>query len=247
MSTVLALLFASTLAAGSETMQGLPPPLPPPPLPPLPSHARLVSAPFGDVHVWLERDPTGAEALATAVGVGVIAVAPEQVFNALLDHGHYPEWVPFLLAAAAIRRPDGSVLHRQRLDLPFPLGVRSYEIVASAGHDGEGTAERWWTGWELAPGSSGMVRQTGRWTLAAAAVPTLGREDSGGAEAPPGPSPGGRWTWAELRLQVDPGGPIPRFLLERGALRALPWTFDGLRQQVRRGRYQASAPLADRP
>lgn len=210
-------------------------------LPEPPADARRVSGPFGEVVVWLERPPGGG--LATAVGRGTIEAPPERVFAALVDAATYAEWVPFMIEAKAFPRPDGTVLHRQSLNLPFPLSDRSYDLVLRQGHDAvdsgasraDGSGERWWTRWELAPGEDGMVVQSGSWTLLATTVEL----PASGPESPPSRQIG---TVAELRLLVDPGGPLPRFALERGALRALPWTFDGLRQQVRRWRYVEAVP-----
>jgi hypothetical protein len=40
-----------------------------------------------------------------------------------------------------------------------------------------------------------------------------------------------------LRLSTDPGGLTPHWAVDRGTAETLPWILHGLRQHVRRSRY----------
>jgi hypothetical protein len=73
--------------------------------------------------------------------------------------------------------------------------------------------------WSYVPGSGNVKDQRGSWTL---------------VEAPQGK------TRATLRLFTDPGGPAPDWAMDRATGKSLVWIFDGLRQQVRRSRYDAA-------
>ena len=70
--------------------------------------------------------------------------------------------------------------------------------------------------WAYVPRSGNVKDHHGSWTLTAL-----------------GP---GR-TLAVLRLYTDPGGFTPGWAVERGTAETIPWIFHGLRQHVRRSRY----------
>jgi hypothetical protein len=193
-------------------------------LPALPADeiARLARA-----EVVVLRRPSGTRLLDEVIGWGAIEQPPERVFRALVDHRHYHEWVPFVTRSAARPGPGGAVLHAQSLDLPRPLGDRSYEVLARSGVERSGAppgeASVWRTSWDLVPGSGNLRLQRGSWTL---------------VELAPGR------TLALCRLVVHPGGMVPAFAINRTAARAMPWIFDGLRQHVNRWRYDPTNPTA---
>lgn len=145
------------------------------------------------------------------IGSGVIEAPPERVFQALMDLEHWDEFMPFVEESDARPQPDGSVLSSQRLGLPPMIGERHLRIrvTGQAGRKVE---------WEYVPGSGNVKAQRGSWTLEAA---------SGGK------------TRATLRIFTDPGGSAPDWAMDRATGKSLVWIFDGLRQQVRRSRYNA--------
>ncbi|HEY3492393.1 MAG TPA: hypothetical protein VGK43_05540, partial [Solirubrobacterales bacterium] len=104
-----------------------------------------------------------------------------------------------------------SILSFQRLQLPSAIGDRHLRIRVT-GQPGRKVE------WSYVPGSGNVKTQTGSWTLEAAQ--------------------GGK-TRATLRMRTDPGGSAPAFAMDRATSKSLVWIFDGLRQQVRRSRYQA--------
>lgn len=141
------------------------------------------------------------------IGSGLIEAPPERVFRALMDLDHWDEFMPFVEESDASPQPDGSILSFQRLQLPPMIGGRHLRIRV------RGQAGRR-VEWEYVPGSGNIEEQRGSWTL---------------AQAGPGR------TRAVLRLHTDPGGPA--WAMDRATAKSLVWIFDGLRQHVRRSRY----------
>jgi hypothetical protein len=154
------------------------------------------------------------------IGRGVIDAPPERVYRALTDWAHAEEWMPFVERSDAVPQPDGSVVSFQALDLPAPLGDRHYKIRARAGIAGGagGKARVWRTRWSYVPGSGNVDDHRGSWELT---------------------SFGDGRTLATCRLYTDPGGSVPAWMMDRATRKSLPWIFDGLRQHVRRSRYDA--------
>lgn len=146
------------------------------------------------------------------IASGVIEAPPERVFRALMDLDHWDEFMPFVEESDAKPQPDGSVLSSQRLGLPAMIGERHLRIrvTGQAGRQVE---------WNYVPGSGNVKAQRGSWTLEAV---------NGGK------------TRATLRLFTDPGGSAPDWAMDRATGKSLVWIFDGLRQQVRRSRYDAA-------
>lgn len=143
------------------------------------------------------------------IGVGLIEAPPERVFRALMDLDHWDEFMPFVEESDARPQPGGSVLSSQRLGLPTMIGERHLQIRVT-GQPGRKVE------WSYVPGSGNVKSQRGSWTLEAVS--------------------GGR-TRATLRLLTDPGGSAPDWAMDRATGKSLVWIFDGLRQQVRRSRY----------
>ncbi len=146
------------------------------------------------------------------IGRGEIEAPPDRVFRALADLDHWDEFMPFVEESDAKPQPDGSVLSFQRLGLPPMIGERRLRIRVT-GQPGRKVE------WSYVPGSGNVKAQRGAWTLEAA--------------------PGGK-TRATLRLLTDPGGSAPDWAMDRATGKSLVWIFDGLRQQVRRSRYDAA-------
>lgn len=146
------------------------------------------------------------------IGRGEIEAPPDRVFRALADLDHWDEFMPFLEESDARPQPDGSVLSRQRLELPALIGERRYEIRAR----GRTGGRTWRIEWSSVPGSGNVEAHRGSWEL---------------AESAPGR------TRAVLHLYTAPGGAVPDWAMDRATGRSLGWIFKGLRQHVRRSRY----------
>lgn len=178
--------------------------------------AATVHTPTGDVEV--EMVSVGPGLPRQGVGRGIVEAPPERVFRALTDYRHWEEFVPFLEESDANPRGDGAVVSRHRMLFPFPLGERRYAIAAL--HSVEGS--HWRLDWSYVPGSGNVEDHRGSWKLT--------------------PLPEGR-TLAICRLFTDPGGAVPLWAVDRGTRSMVPWIFHGLRQHVRRPRYDPPVPL----
>jgi len=167
--------------------------------------------PTGDV--WVETASPGAGKPREGVGRGVIEAPPERVFRALTDYAHWAEFMPFLRKSGASPQADGSVLGEHVMKLPAPTGERHYRVRFRQRVE---PGKSWTIDWSYVPGSGNVKDHHGSWTLTA-----LGT---------------GR-TLAVLRLYTDPGGFTPQWAVDRGTTETIPWIFHGLRQHVRRSRY----------
>jgi uncharacterized protein YndB with AHSA1/START domain len=185
-----------------------------PPGPPWPGDVR--QTPTGDV--WVEMVAAGAGKPAEGIGRGVVEAPPERVFRALADYAHWQEWVPFLESSGASPQKDGSVVSRQVIELPSPVGERRYRVRFTQGFEAGREGKTWWIRWAFVPGSGNLAGLRGSWRLTA-----LGPDR----------------TMAVCRLLTDPGGLTPRWAVDRGTAQTLPWIFHVLRQHVRRSRYDA--------
>ncbi|HEX2223927.1 MAG TPA: SRPBCC family protein [Thermoanaerobaculia bacterium] len=157
------------------------------------------------------------------IGRGVIDFPPERVFRAITDLAHYDEFMPFVKRSEVVRTlADGTVLSRQRLKLPGPFGERYYTLSVRSRVEAQSGKSRgvWRTQWSYVRGSGNIADQRGSWIL---------------EELSPGR------TLATFRLYTDPGGLVPAWTIEKALAETLPYIFDGLRQHVRRSRYDAPA------
>jgi uncharacterized protein YndB with AHSA1/START domain len=166
--------------------------------------------------VWVEMAPAGTGKPREGIGRGVIEAAPERVWRALTDYAHWREFMPFLESSEARPQPDGSVVGEHALELPAPIGERHYRVRFTPSVETGAAGKVWRLRWAYVAGSGNVADHRGSWTLTA-----LGPER----------------TLAVCRLYTDPGGMTPRWAVDRGTVRMLPWIFDGLRQHVRRSRY----------
>ncbi len=167
--------------------------------------------------VWVEMVAAGPGKPREGVGRGVIEAPPERVFRALTDYAHWEEFMPFLDGSAVQTKGGGSVVSEHLMSLPSPMGERRYRVRFTQKVE---AGKVWRIDWSYVPGSGNVDDHRGSWTLTA-----LG----------PGK------TLAVCRLFTDPGGLTPHGAVDRGTGKMLPWVFHGLRQHVRRSRYDAPA------
>jgi uncharacterized protein YndB with AHSA1/START domain len=166
--------------------------------------------------VWIEMASAGSGKPREGVGRGMIEAPPERVFRALTDYGLWSEFMPFLQKSGARPAPDGSVLGDHAMKLPAPAGERHYQVRFRQRIETGPAGKTWKIDWTYVKGSGNVADHHGSWTL---------------TEQGPGR------TLAILRLYTDPGGLTPRWAVDRGTSETIPWIFHGLRQQVRRSRY----------
>ncbi len=194
----LALGSAEGMAAGPQK------PAPPPPT----DRARLEQ---GEILVGSTDIP--GTSFKEGIGRALIPLPIERVERAVADVLHYEEFMPFLETSTAESQSDGSILSRQKLDLPGLLGTRR---LTARFHLARPTPATYSVTWVSLPGSE-VRDQHGSFHLA-----PLGD--------------GSRGTLVTCRFFLDPGG-APAFLVNPQTERSVGWILDGLRQHVNRGRY----------
>jgi uncharacterized protein YndB with AHSA1/START domain len=166
--------------------------------------------------VWVEMASAGEGKPREGIGRGIVEAPPERVWRALTDYAHWHEFMPFLERSDARPQPDGSTLSDHVMDFPFPLGERRYRVRFTQSVETGAAGTVWRIRWAYVPGSGNVADHHGSWTL---------------TQLGPGR------TLAVCRLYTEPGGLAPRWAVDRGTARMLPWIFHGLRQHVRRSRY----------
>lgn len=147
-------------------------------------------------------------------GRAIIPLPFGRVERAVADVLHYEEFMPFLESSTAEPQADGTILSRQRLDLPGVLGTRRLTARFRLTRP---TPTTYKVAWTSLPGSE-VRDQHGSFTL----------EPFGD---------GSRGTLVTCRFFLDPGG-AAAFLVNPQTERSVGWILDGLRQHVRRGRYE---------
>lgn len=184
---------------------------------PSPEETRRLAA--GEVLVEVAEPAGGGPG--EGVGRGVVEAPAERVFAALSDLAHYQEWMPFVTRSDAQPEAGGAVVSTQALHLPTLIGDRRYRIRAVPAVSGAatgGSGRSWSLRWAYVPGSGNVVDTHGSWTVV---------ELDGKA---------GRRSLVTCRMLLDPGG-VSGWTMNRAMKKNLLWVFQGLRQQVLRGRY----------
>jgi ribosome-associated toxin RatA of RatAB toxin-antitoxin module len=163
----------------------------------------------------------------TGVALRVLEAPPERVFQVVVDHRHYPEFMPFVTRSDPYATGNGPEVF-QRLDLPFPLSDRFYRVRSATRIDRDGDRRVWSARWSYVPGSGNVAANEGSWTL---------------TEHAPGR------TLVEFRIGGYFVPHLPAFLQDQAVKKTLPWILDGLAQQVRRCRYDVprAATCAEDP
>jgi uncharacterized protein YndB with AHSA1/START domain len=149
------------------------------------------------------------------IGRGVIEAPPERVWRALTDYAHWKEFMPYLEKSDVQPQADGSVLSGHELDFPSPIGKLRYRVRFVQSVEAGPSGKVWRIRWTAVPGSGNVKEHRGSWTLTALAA---------------------NRTLAVCHLYTE-AATAPRRAMDRGTARMLPWIFDGLRQHVRRSRY----------
>jgi hypothetical protein len=152
------------------------------------------------------------DGLDEGVGRGVIKAPIERIARALADLEHWEEFMPYMDRSDAKAQPDGSILCAQHLSFPPPIGDLHYTIRARI-HPGHGV---WRAVWSAVPGSGNLKSHRGSWELT--------RLSSG-------------QTLVAIRIYTEPASSTPAWAMNHATRKMLIWILDGLRQQVRRSRY----------
>ncbi|MEM7050414.1 MAG: hypothetical protein AAF604_12185 [Acidobacteriota bacterium] len=156
----------------------------------------------------------------------VLPFSAERLFRAIVDCKNYRDFMPFVRASDGELEAAGTLLCQQTLKVPLDRRERSFAIRLTAARRAGGTAIEYTSDWRLVDDSGPMAQSFGTWTLRQVAPDQ---------------------TFVRLRMLHDLG--ISPRLQNRATLKSLPWILDGLRQHVRRCRYDQppAAGCRERP
>lgn len=160
---------------------------------------------------------------------GRIDAPPETVLAVLADVGAYKDTMPYTEVSQLVKREGNRVWLYSVVDPPL-ASRRDYcvEITLEEGPNGTLGTE-WKPANDLAPPEKkGVVRvqvNDGSWHLE--------------------PTDGGKATWATYTLHVDPGGKLPKWIIEKTNRKSVPDAFQAVRKAAKSKRYaDAPSPLA---
>lgn len=148
-----------------------------------------------------------------------IGAPADLVFDVVTDHNRFSAFMPYVLASeerdqdAATRQGDNSVVLFQRLDLPFPLSNREYEIELRRTEtvvDGARCRQEAWT---YVPHSGNVDANEGRWEV-------LPVDENNSLVA--------------YAAFVDPGGHVAPWMSNWATKRALPKVIAAVRHEATR-------------
>lgn len=162
--------------------------------------------------------------------VGQIDAPPATVLAVLADVDAYEQTMPYTVESRLLKREGNEVWAYSVVDPPL-ASPRDYCVkitLLRLPDDAFGT--KWVPANEMAPPlREGVVRvekNSGSWTLE--------------------PTNGGVSTYATYRLHTDPGGKVPKWVINRTNRQSIPDVFEALRKAVQLPRYRdAPVPLQE--
>lgn len=170
------------------------------------------------------RQVTGSD-VSEVQAQGVIEAPAAQVLAALLDVESYPRTMPYTAEVRVLKREGESVWIYQVIDAPLASKRDLAMKISVVRGPGGRVGTRWVLANELAPPPrEGMVRvpaTEGSWELL--------------------PIRGGKATRATYRIHSDPGGGLPRWIVNQANKTAIPDAFAAVRKAATSGEY-TSAP-----
>lgn len=163
-----------------------------------------------------EKKGTGVQEMKA---VGTIDAAPERVWKAVRDYSHYPKTMPYTDVSKIVAKEQGEkiIYLYSVIDAPF-VDKRDYTIKLvdeSQWKDGKGFFKVTWTAAnDRSPKKEDDVVRVqindGYWLIE--------------------PKDGGKKSLATYYVYTDPGGSVPRWLVNRANGSAVPDVFDCVRK-----------------
>lgn len=169
--------------------------------------------------IVLTRTHPGSD-VAEVRAQGIIDAPPERVLAALTDFEAYTETMPYTAESRVMKREGDAVWLYQVIDAPLSSRrdlCMKISVVRAKGRVGT----RWTLANDVAPAPrEGIVRvpaSEGGWELA--------------------PIRGGKATRAIYRIHTDPGGSVPRWVINQANKTAVPDAFLAVRKAATSKRY----------
>ncbi|MCI0672585.1 MAG: START domain-containing protein [Myxococcaceae bacterium] len=153
---------------------------------------------------------------------GLIDAPPEAVWKALWDHDNYVRTMPYTQESRVLaREQEGRVVYFYSVISPPLVSWRDFVLRVedeSPRSEGQGVLRLRWTAVHgKLPERSGIVRvrvNDGSWVLE--------------------PRDGGKRTFATYLVHMDPGGTLPKFVVNHANSTAVPDIFRAIRRVVAR-------------
>jgi carbon monoxide dehydrogenase subunit G len=179
------------------------------------------------VQVW-SRDVPGSP-VAELRARGTIDAPPEVVLAVLADVDAYAETMPHTSEGRVLRREGNEIWAYQVIDAPLTKKRDTAVKITLSKLPRGGYATAWVMADDgVAPRRNGVVRltqTTGSWRLE--------------------PTDGGKATFATYVVHTDPGGGVPKWVVNKTQKTALPDIFEAVRKAAKTPKYK-KAPLAYR-
>lgn len=144
------------------------------------------------------------------IALGLVEATPERVFAVVTDNARFAEFMPYVEESTLEIRPDGALVNRQRLDLPWPVRDREYEVSLVNEVVADAEPPLWRSSWTHVEGFGNIEDSQGAWRVFACDGIAL----------------------VEYRVLTDPGGGIPTFLKNSATRRSLGRPIEAVRERV---------------
>lgn len=161
---------------------------------------------------------------------GIIEAPPTTVLAILADVEAYTETMPYTRESRLIKREGNQIWAYSVVDPPL-ASARDYAVrITLLELPGGAYGTKWVPANEVAPperpGIVRIVDNSGSWTLE--------------------PTDGGESTYATYRLHTDPGGKVPKWIINRTNRQSVPDVFEHIRQAADTPRYRdAPNPMVE--
>lgn len=144
------------------------------------------------------------------IALGLVEAPPARVYAVVTDNARFADFMPYVEESTVETRPDGTLVNRQRLDLPWPVRDREYEIALVNEVLADAEPPLWRSSWSHLEGFGNIEESRGAWRVFACGDISL----------------------VEYQVLTDPGGSIPNFLKNSATRRSLRSLVEAVRERV---------------
>jgi len=162
-----------------------------------------------EVIFWL--DEIADSRVKEGIALGLVEAPPERVFRVVTDNARFAEFMPYVEVSTVETLPDGGLVNRQRLDLPWPVSDREYKILLLNEAAAAADPPRWQSSWTHVKGFGNIEESRGAWRVFACGDGAL----------------------VEYQVYTDPGGRIPAYFKNVATRRSLERLIEAVRGRVR--------------
>lgn len=147
----------------------------------------------------------------SGVAIGTIAAPIDEVIKGIQDVKEHTKYFPRLMEASIVSSNGNERVVHQKIDVPFPLQDRYYNITTTFSRS-SAPRDVFQLTWKYVQGSGNIVDTTGGWTLTPIDANT---------------------TLAYYHVRADIGTWLPQWLLNIANRSTLPDVINGMRKYVR--------------